>query len=247
MGLDFGGQVGPSGSLGLEIIRADGRHQHIWAEGPPPPAELQRELSFAEIVHFGFPQSGLPDEVNVWRKKNLPNLWRGLWRALTARKLGIPTHYGSLYLRKLCADGSIVDYGLASMRVVTDNGCGFIVDAFQNLVELENMKFHGIGTGSTAENATDSALVTELTTQYNPDNTRATGTTAEASQKVYSTVATNTPDSGHPIALREHGVLSQAATGGGVLLDRTVYASISLDTVGDALQSTYTLTFNSGS
>jgi hypothetical protein len=247
MGLDFDGGIGPSGDLGLKVIRADGSERVIHLDPPAPPPEMSRELRLPEIVRFGLPSSDLPEEVNRWRRANLPNLWRGAWRVAMARRLGLPHFYGSLYLRKLCADGRVLDLGLASMRVVTDNGAGFIVDAFQNLVEMENMKYHGIGTGSTAENATDSALVTELTTQYNPDNTRATGTLAEASQKVFQTVATNTPDSGLPISLREHGILSQAATGGGVLLDRTVYSVITLDTAGDAIQSTYTFTINSGS
>jgi len=250
MGLEIGGDIGPSGDLDLRVLRADGSVEHasLWTpDGPPPPPETARELTLAEIIRLGLPQAGLPEVVNRWRRANLPNLWRGAWRVLLARRLGLPHFYGSLYLRKLCVNGDVIDFGLASMRVVTDNGAGFIVDAFQNLVELENMKFHGIGTGATAEAATETALVTELTTQYNPDNTRVTGSLEEASQKVFRTVGTNTPDSGHPISLREHGILSQAATGGGVLLDRTLYALITLDTVGDALQATYTFTINSGS
>lgn len=138
----------------------------------------------------------------------------------------------------------VEDHGLVSVRVVTDVGVGFIVDAFQNLVELEIMKFHGIGTGSTAEAAGDTALVTELTTEYNPNSTRATGTTTESAANIYQTVATNTLDSGTP-ALREHGVFSASAAG--VLLDRSVYASITLTGAnGDALQTDYRLTFTSG-
>lgn len=244
--MDTGGALGPAGDLDLHVIRADNPREALTLPGLPV-ARLGGELGLGDIIRLGLPASGLPEVVNRWRRANLRNLWRGLWRIRAARALGVPCHYGSLYLRKLTASGDVIDFGLASMRVVTDNGAGFIVDAFQNLVELETMKYHGIGTGSTAEAATDAALIAELTTQYNPDNTRAPGTTAEASQKVYSTVATTTPDSGHPISLREHGVFSQAATGGGVLLDRTVFALITLDTVGDAIQSTYTLTFNSGS
>lgn len=136
------------------------------------------------------------------------------------------------------------DHGLVSVRVVTDVGVGYIVDAFENLVELENMKFHGIGTGSTAEAAGDTALVTELTTEYNPNSTRATGTTSETSANIYQTVATNTLDSGTP-ALREHGIFSASAAG--VLLDRSVFATITLTGAnGDALQTDYRLTFTSG-
>lgn len=138
----------------------------------------------------------------------------------------------------------VEDHGIVSRRVVTTAGVGYIVDAFQNIVELELMKFHGIGTGSTAEASADTALVTELTTEYNPNSTRATGTTAETSANIFSTVATNTLDSGTPV-LREHGVFS--ASSAGVLLDRSVFAAITLDgTVGDSLQTSYTLTLSAG-
>ncbi len=136
--------------------------------------------------------------------------------------------------------------GLASFRVVTTAGVNFIVDAFQNTVELEDLKYHGIGTGSTAEAAGDTALVTELTTEYT-GNVRATGTTTEgASANIYRTVGTNTLDGTPGAALREHGIFSQAATGGGTLLDRTVYAAITLSS-GDSLQSTYDHTQTAGS
>lgn len=134
--------------------------------------------------------------------------------------------------------------GLAGTKVVTDVGVAYIVDAFQNSVEVENMKFHGLGTGSTAENATDTALVTELTTEYT-GNVRATGTTTEgASANIYRTVATNTLDGTPGAALREHGIFSASTVG--VLLDRTVYAAITLVS-GDGLASTYDLTLTAGS
>jgi len=127
--------------------------------------------------------------------------------------------------------------GLAGTRVVTTAGVGFIVDAFQNIVELEILKFHALGTGSTAEAVGDTALVTELTTEYNPDGTRATGTTTEgASPNIYRTLGTNTLDGTPGAALREHGVFSAATAG--VLLDRTVFGAITLS-LGDGLQSTY--------
>lgn len=145
-----------------------------------------------------------------------------------------------LTLRRL---GQRAEYlGVVGRKVVTDTGVGYIVDAFQNSVELENMKYHGLGTGSTAEAAGDSALVTELTTEYT-GNVRATGTTTESASNAYQTVATNTLDGTPGAALREHGIFS--ASSAGVLLDRTVFAAITLSS-GDGLQSTYTLTFTAG-
>lgn len=145
------------------------------------------------------------------------------------------------------AGDPVEEYGVVSRKVVTTAGVGFIVDAFQNSVELESMEFHGIGTGSTAAASGDTDIETELTTEYNPNNTRATGTNAEgASANIYQTVATNTLDSGTP-AITEHGVLSNATVGSGVLFDRSVFSAINLDgTAGDSLQSTYEATFSAG-
>lgn len=149
----------------------------------------------------------------------------------------LPAHFG----------GQALEYGLLSQRLVTDTGVGFIVDAFQNLVELEIMKFHGFGTGTTNESAAQTALVTELTTEYATDNTRPTGTTTEgASANIYRTVATLSPDSGGTIAITEHGIFSQAANSGGVLLDRSKFSAVNLVASADSLQTTYDLTVSSG-
>lgn len=255
------GHLAPAGDLNLTAIRPNG-HSHndrlatvepistgslsVTAH-PDDPRWPSGPVGWKDIVFHGFPRIDLPEHIRLWRRSNLKNLWRGLRRIAAAKALGIPTFYGAVYLTVFRGDGRIDDYGLASLRVVTTAGVGYIVDGFQNLAELENMKYHGIGTGSTAEAVGDTALVTELTTEYNPNSTRATGTTTESAANIYRTVGTNTLDSGNP-ALREHGVLSQAATGGGVLLDRSVFAAITLDgTAGDGLQSTYDLTLTAGS
>lgn len=220
------GNIAPAGTLGLVVHRA-----------PKPDWR-------ANFWALAIPRRGLPREVNRWRLRNLPNLWRGLWRAFVAHLLGIPTVFGALYLTVLRKDGTRVPYGMASLRVVTTVGAGFIVDAWQNSVELEIMKYHGIGTGGTAEAAGDTALVTESTTALNPDSTRATGTTTEASATVFRSVGTLTADSA--IACTEHGLFSQAATGGGVLMDRSLFSVVNLAS-GDALQATYDFTITAGS
>jgi len=138
----------------------------------------------------------------------------------------------------------VEEHGVVSHKVVTTAGVGFVVDAFQNTQELENFKYHGIGTNNTAEASSDTTLGAELTTAYNPDNTRATGTLTEGgSANIFQTVGTNTVDGS--AAVVEHGIFSQSATGGGVLLDRSVFSVVNLSS-GDALQSTYSLTFNAG-
>lgn len=198
------------------------------------------------------PELYLPDYFNDWKPKTelgwlvfraLPHLPSELADDL---KLAIQRSVvveSELHIVVIKASGLVEPLGLVGRKVVTDVGVGYIVDAFQNSVELENMKFHGIGTGSTAEAAGDTALVTELTTEYNPDSTRATGTTTEQAANIYKTVATNTLDGTPGAALREHGVFS--ASSAGVLLDRTVYAAITLSS-GDGLQTDYRLTLTSG-
>jgi hypothetical protein len=101
------------------------------------------------------------------------------------------------------------------------------------------MKFHGIGTGTTAAAAGDTALQTESTTALNPDSTRATGSLTNNGAQVFRTVGTNTVDA--TAAITEWGLLSQAATGGGTLFDRQVFSALNLAS-GDSLQTTYDLT-----
>ncbi|HEX6293356.1 MAG TPA: hypothetical protein VFZ66_29515 [Herpetosiphonaceae bacterium] len=161
-----------------------------------------------------------------------------------ANAWGVATMIGKLSAVVIKADGQRIHYGTLGYRVVTTAGVGYLVDAFQNATELENLKYHGVGTGSTAEASGDTALVTESTTALNPDSTRATGSTTEgASANIYRTVGTLTADA--QIVAREHGIFSQAATGGGTLLDRTVFAAITLES-GDSLQTTYDLTCSAG-
>lgn len=135
-------------------------------------------------------------------------------------------------------------FGVVSRRVITTAGVGYLVDAWQNSVELENMKYHGLGTGTDAAATGDTALQTELTTEYT-GNVRATGSTTEGSgANIFRTVGTNTLDSGTP-AVTEHGVFSAASSG--VLWDRTVFSAINLDgTVGDSLQATYDMSASAG-
>ena len=98
----FEGAINPAGHVG--IIRI--------------PKEAS-EYSFRDIIKHGLPQRGLPKEINDWRWKNLPNLWRGVRRVLLARFLNLSTYYGSVYLTVKRGNGEVVNYGLASMRVVT--------------------------------------------------------------------------------------------------------------------------------
>jgi hypothetical protein len=244
---NHGGSAEPSGDLSLRVIRsADAREirdrfDRLTALSQYP----AKELSLAEIAHFGLPRAGLDDRVNAWRTANFRHLVRGARRALAARALRLSNFYGSLYLTHIRRDGEVLGLGLASMRVVTTAGVNFLVDSMQGIVEPEVLKYHGIGTGTTAESSSDTGLVTESTTALNPDSTRATGSLTEgASANIFRTVGTNTVDAS--VACTEHGIFSQAATGGGTLLDRSVFSVVNLAS-GDSLQSTYDFTITAGS
>lgn len=152
--------------------------------------------------------------------------------------LNMPMH-SRLYVRVIRADGRMIDYGMVGVHLITNAGKTYVRDAWINTVELENMKFHALGTGTTAPAVTDTALQTELTTQYNPDNTRATGSLTNNGSNVFRTVGTNTVDAS--AAITEAGLMSQAATGGGVLFDRQTFAAINL-AAGDSLQTTWDIT-----
>lgn len=203
-----------------------------------------------DVVKQALPFVGnVTQDISAYRIKNFLNIWRGLWRIAIAIVFRIPTYYGAVYATVIRGDGSIEEYGLVSLRVVTTVGVNYIVDAFQNLTEPENFKYHAFGIGTGAEAAGDTALGTEETTAYNPNSTRPTGSQTEgASANIYRSVATYTPDSGGVRAITEHAIMSQAATGGGVCLDRSVFSAFNLDSAnGDSLQITYDLTLPAGS
>lgn len=138
------------------------------------------------------------------------------------------------------------DYGEIAHHLVTDTGVAFLVDAFQGTVEPEILKFHGAGTGTTAESAAQTALVTESTTALNPDSTRATGSLTEgATANIFRTVGTLTFDA--TAAITEHGLFSQAATGGGTMWDRSMFSGSTINVAsGDSIQFQYDLTCSSG-
>jgi hypothetical protein len=213
-----------------------------------------RRIRYAAPGLRGFLTHALPNprnsrEVNAWRLKNLPRVFTQFLRVQFAvtvgRACGVATFYGRCSHRVTRGDGTIEDYGIASYRVVTTAFVNYLVDALQADQAFENFKFHGWGTGSTAEAIGDTGLATELTTQYPTDNTRITGSQAEgASPNIYRTVGTLDPDA--DVNLREHGVFL-AASGATTLLDRSVFASINLvGAAGDTLQTTYELTATAG-
>jgi hypothetical protein len=165
-----------------------------------------------------------------------------------ANAWGVMTAVGSLDIVLIKASGERIYYGTVGYRVITSAGVNFLVDDWDvNTASATNdittLKYHGCGTGTTAEASGDTALVTESTTALNPDSTRATGTSSQPSANVLQSVGTLTFDAS--AAITEHGLFSQAATGGGTLWDRTVFSAINVVS-GDAIQFTYQGTISAG-
>ncbi len=206
---------------------------------PKPP------LSLAVARSFGLAQPGQPAELKAWKRDNEAHLERGL-RDLEARERGRgPAFLGALWAVHNRLDGSRLDLGLISARVVTTAGVNYLVQALQNLVEPELLRFHGMGTGTAAEATTDTALGTELTTQYTTTSVRPQGTLTQgaAAANIFETVATVSVKAA--AAITEHGIFSQAAAPGGTLLDRSVFAVVNLAT-NESVQFTYQLSLPAG-
>lgn len=141
-------------------------------------------------------------------------------------------------------DGRVEQLGLLSEKVITTAGVTYLcADMAAGASDINLFKFHGFGSGATAEAAGDTALVTEYTTQYATDNVRPTGSQVP-STNTYTSVGTFSPDA--TVTVAEHGLFSQAATGGGTLWDRSLTGSVALTGSADSLQATYVLTASAG-
>lgn len=129
----------------------------------------------------------------------------------------------------------------AAHALIVNAGETALRDCFiaTSCTSAQAFKFHGIGTSAVGAAETDTGCTTELTTQYNPDSTRATGSQTNNGANVYRTVGTNTVDA--TAAVTEWCLMTQAATGGGTMWSRVVFAAINLAS-GDSLQTTYDLT-----
>jgi len=166
------------------------------------------------------------------------------WIAPFAHAWGVATMIGELQAVLIKADGQRVHYGTLGFRVITTAGVTFLRDDWNaNAQDFTTLNFHGCGTGTTAEAVGDTALVTESTTALNPDSTRATGTRSTPSSTSFASAGTLTFDAA--AAITEHGLFSQAATGGGTLWDRTVFSAINVAN-GDSIQFTYSATLSAG-
>ena len=198
------------------------------------------ELTFSSALHarVSHPASWF------WWLRNLPHRLRALPALWIGRFFGplcgMVRLEAALRAKATHPDGSVIDYGIVSQRIVTTAGVNFLVDAFQNLTEMELFKYHASGTGVGAEDVGDVALGAESTTITD----RATGSQTEgASANIYKTVGTQTYTGS--AAITEHGLLSSGTEGSGTLWDRSVFSAVNVVN-GSAIEWTYELTATAG-
>lgn len=143
--------------------------------------------------------------------------------------------WGFLSAVHIKADGTRTTLGVVSVRKITTAFRDYIVDSLQDSTTfpLDAFSFHGSGTGTTAEDNTQTALITEVASRT--DGTQGEGATAN----IYQTVGTINYSTAH--AITEHGLFS--ASTGGTMMDRSVFAAINVAN-GDSIQFTYEATFN---
>lgn len=223
--------LAPSGELKIKVIRKKQTPQIVqW---------VQQEWKKSELTRWKIRNTLRWSYLFGWFAQQLA---RGL-----TNLTGIPTIISQLEAKLIKGDGTVIDYGIVSYRVVTSAGVAFLVDDWDSSVtDITTLNYHGAGTGATAEASGDTALVTESTTALNPNSTRATGTVSQPSANILRSVGTLTFDA--DAAITEHGLFSQAATGGGTLWDRSVFSAINVvGASGDSIQFTMSITFTAGS
>jgi len=218
-------------------------HSDLKLKKKPP-----QSLSVEMIEDMIAPRTDDPQEVRRFKDQNQASI-RAIYPDLQkASEIEFPVMIGGLFLRKITPDHTL-NFGLASLRVVTDEFVNHMVDALQDQSAntIDNFSFHGIGTGSTNDPAVgDSALESELSTEYDPDNTRASDSQGEGSSaNIYQAVGTNSVDAS--VGIEEHGLFNVQTPGdsGELLMDRHTFSVINLS-AGESLESTYELTINSG-
>lgn len=139
---------------------------------------------------------------------------RPAWRALFSR---------CRLLREITRPNYIPDAGLTHMgNVMRDTAT--------------MAHFHGFGTSTQATAPTDTSCITELTTQYSPNGTRATGTLGGTGAE-FSTVGVSLLD--EAVTIQEFCLMTAAT--GGTIWSRILTGAIAVG-AGQTVTTTYTIT-----
>ena len=166
--------------------------------------------------------------------RNWMRLWPFFWREQVAKALEIPSYWGKLYVKYVKADGTVVNYGLVSNRVVTDQFVEALTDDLQGATTLiNNYKYHACGEDGRAGATSDVWVYTPAGTT---DGTQIEG----ASANIYKSVATISFTTTKAVC--EH-VIGAATTQSS--MDRHNFSTINVSN-GDSIEFTYQLTNTAG-
>lgn len=178
----------------------------------------------------------------AWKVRNYARLafiraWLGAYVIVPlARVFGIMTAYGRLEARLIRADGSVINYGLLDLRLVTTAFVDFVTDQLQTETSVfGDFKYHDSGVGTTDPAITDTDIETT------DGESRATGTQTESAHNVYVSVGTISYTTSK--AITEHGLFNASTSV--TLMDRSEFAAINVEN-GNSIQFTYSLTLTAG-
>jgi hypothetical protein len=169
-----------------------------------------------------------------WKLSNFPKMWPGLWREALAKVTKTPIIFGHLHARHIKVDGSVVNYGLVSTRLVTSAFVNFVVAQLQaETTEFGDYKYHDSGVGVTP------AAIGDVDIETTDGEARIAGTQVEgASTNIYKSIGTIPYTTTK--AITEHGLFSTLAST--TLMDHHVFSAINVDN-GDSIEFTYNITF----
>ena len=194
------------------------------------------EITKMKVTHP--PKAPLSWRLRNWSRRDFICGTIANWLAKKFSKVtGIITITGELSCILANPDGSLVNYGVVSRRVVTTAFAEFMVDQLQaETSQWGDFKFHDSGVGVTA------AAVGDTDIQTTDGESRVAGNQIEgATAEIYKSVATITYTTTK--AITEHGIFSQAT--GSTLMDRSVFAALNV-VATNQIQFSYELTVVSG-
>jgi hypothetical protein len=181
-----------------------------------------------------------------WKLKNNMNLgYVKSWFAnevvakISRKYFDLVVMTSQLSVRLFKADGQIYNYGVVCRKSITDEGVAYINDDWtSDGTDITTLKYHGVGTGSTAAAGADTNLSAAISTQA-----RATGTMSQPSAPVMQSVGTLSFDASH--AITEHGLFdTNTVSGDDTLWDRHLFSAINVAN-GDSIEFTYQCTLTS--
>jgi hypothetical protein len=199
----------------------------MWSLSKHGPLERIKLWRIAKQVRDGKVPKGVDEET--------------IFKALKmTRPKNVMEAFGFLKCRVFDKHGKLKqDCGLVGVRQVTVEFVEYLADAMTDSSQpMDHFNAHAMGSGSTAEADTQTALVTQ------EDGREVGSQTHGATSNIYRSVATIVATGAYEAC--EHGIFDTTGAADDVMLDRTIVASPPTLAVDDEVEWTYDLTISSG-